>query len=487
MKKLFISAAILVASFIQAQTNTLMDAGFWKNNPTIETVKTEISKGNSPSFQNGGFFDPVVIAINNKADFNVIKFLIEQEGNSVDKKTHHSRIYLQWAAAAGNLELVNYLLAKGSDVHYKDSHGYDVITYAASAGNQNIAVYDALIKAGANPKVKGENGTNLIMEAIANDDDLKVTEYFISKGLSLSEKDANGRTVADYAAKLGNLSIIDKLIAKGVKPTDQALFFATQGSRTKENGVEVFQVLITKYKLNPKALNPDGQTLLHALSRRGNSETINFILSKGVDTKIADKERNTALMVAAGGKNTDLINTFLSKANNVNAINKNGESALTKAVASGTSQIVSLLLEKGAKANIVDKDGNNLAYYWFNSFKPNDESFTKKQALLTNAKVDFKATQSKGATLLHIAVDKGNVNLVKKAIELGVNINAQDEDGNTALHKAALIAKDDAILKTLVAAGAKKDIKTEFDETAYDLAGENEFLKKNNVSIDFLK
>ena len=160
MKKLFISVAILLASFIQAQTNTLMDAGFWKNNPTIETVKAEISKGNSPSFQNGGFFDPVVIAINNKADFNVTKFLIEQEGNSVTKKTHHSRIYLQWAAAAGNLELVNYLLAKGSDVNYKDSHGDDVITYAASAGNQNIAVYDALIKAGANAKVKGENGAN---------------------------------------------------------------------------------------------------------------------------------------------------------------------------------------------------------------------------------------------------------------------------------------------------------------------------------------
>jgi len=213
----------------------------------------------------------------------------------------------------------------------------------------------------------------------------------------------------------------------------------------------------------------------------------NFILSKGVDAKIADKEGNTALMIAAGGKNTDLINTFLSKANNVNAVNKNGESALTKAVASGRFCFVALLLEKGAKADIVDKDGNNLTYYWFNSFKPNDESFAEKQTLLTNAKVDFKATQSKGATLLHIAVDKGNVNLVKKAIELGVNLNTQDEDGNTALHKAALIAKDDAILKTLVAAGAKKDIKTEFDETAYDLAGENEFLKKNNVSIDFLK
>ncbi|WP_413532806.1 ankyrin repeat domain-containing protein [Empedobacter brevis] len=487
MKKIFISVAILVASFIQAQTNTLMDGAFWKNNPTIETVKVEISKGNSPSFQNGGFFDPVVIATLNNADTDVIKFLIEQEGNSVDKKTHHSRIYLQWAASVGNLELVNYLLAKGSDVNYKDSHGDDVITYAASAGNQNIAVYDALIKAGANPKVKGEDGSNLIMLSIANDNDLKVAEYFISKGLSLNEKDANGRTVADYAAKLGNLSIIDKLIAKGVKPTDQALFFATQGSRSKENGVEVFQELISKYKLNPKALNPNGQTLLHTLARRGNLETINFILSKGVDPKVVDKEGNTALIIASGGKNVELIQTLLAKVNNINTVNKNGESALTRAVASGSPEIVALLLEKGAKANIVDKEGNNLAYYWFNSFRPNDNAFAEKQALLTNAKVDFKARQSKGATLLHIAVDKGNLNLVKKAIELGVNINAIDEDGNTALHKAALIAKDDAILKTLVAAGAKKDIKTEFDETAYDLAEDNQFLKKNNVSIDFLK
>lgn len=487
MKKLFITVAVLVASFLQAQTNTLMDAGFWKNNPTIETVKIEIAKGNSPSQQNGGFFDPVVIAINNKANTDVIKFLVEQEGNSVDKKTHHSRTYLQWASATGNLDVVNYLIAKGSDVNYKDSHGSDVITYAASAGNKNLAVYDALIKAGANPKVKDENGTNLIMEAIPNDSDLKITNYFISKGVSLNEKDKFGRTAADYSTKLGNLTILDQLIAKGVKPTDQALFFATQGSRMKENGIEVFQKLINKYKLNPKAINPEGQTLLHALSRRGNLEIINYVLSQGTDPKIVDKAGNTALMIATAGKNTELVQLLLAKTNNINAVNLNGESALTNAVATGTPQTVALLLEKGANANIVDKQGNNLAYYWINSFKPKDDDFAKKQELLSNAKVDFKANQNKGTTLLLLAVDKGNVALVNKVIEMGVNVNAKDEDGNTALHKAALIAKDDQILKTLIAAGAKKDLKTEFDETAYELATQNEFLKKNNISVEFLK
>ncbi len=498
MKKTFFTTLLLAAAlFSKAQDNTLMSADFWKSSPNLNTVKAEIAKGNSPSQQNAGFFDPVVMAINNKAPNDVIIYLIEQEGNSISKKTHHSRTYLQWAAAQGNLELVNYLIAKGSDVNYTDSHGESVIAYAAMS-NKNIAVFDALFQAGVDPKAKYENGANLIMYAIPSDTDLKITDYFISKGISLTDKDNYGRTVADYAAKLGNLTIIDQLINRGIKPTDQALFFATQGSRQKQNGLDVFETLITKYKLNPKVVNPDGANILHVIARRPNTDLINYFIGQGVDLAQRDKSGNTILIVASAGTNIDFIKTLLANVNNINATNENGESALTKAIATGTAEITSFLIKNGADINIVDRNGNNLAYYWFNSFRPagatgrpgttpQPDDFEEKLIVLKNAGVNIISPQQDGSTLLHLAVEKQNLDLINKAIQLGIDVNAQDEEGNTALHKAALTAKDDKVLRVLINAGINAELKTEFDETAFELANQNDFLKNNNVNIDFLK
>ena len=68
-----------------------------------------------------------------------------------------------------------------------------------------------------------------------------------------------------------------------------------------------------------------------------------------------------------------------------------------------------------------------------------------------------------------------------------MDINAKNKDGLTALHKAAMISKDDAILKYLVSIGAKKEITTDFDESAYALAKENESLTTNKIALEFLK
>lgn len=490
-KNLFLSFALVATLFVSAQQkNTLLEASFWKTAPDVTAVQTEITKGNSPSEANVNAFDVTTLAINNDAPLATIKFLLDQPGNPVNKMTHDNRIYLHWAAYRGNTELVEYLIAKGSDINLEDSHGTTPIAFAASNGLLNSGVSEAFFKAGIDPKKKYTDGANLLLISIPFDKELTFTDYLISKGLSLKDVDNNGTTAFDYAARTGNVALLKKLLDKKVKHTDNALLIATQGTRRETTSLEAYKFLIEEVKIKPTATNKSGQNVLHLLAGKSNQkEIINYFLAKGVDVNKVDNEGNTPFMIAAGARENGTLELLLPTAKNINLQNTKGESALTIAVKSGTSEAVAALLAKGADVKVTDKDGNNSGVYLIQSFKPGpkQESFDGKVKLLQDKGLDLAAAQKDGSTLYHFAVAKNDLSLVQKLADLKIDVNAKNKDGMTALHKAAMIAKDDSILKYLISIGAKKDITTEFDESAYALAKENESLTKQNISIEFLK
>lgn len=495
MKKFLLSVLMLGSFCINAQKNTLLDQNFWKSSPDLTAIKSEIAKGNSPSQLNPMAFDPVVMAINSNASFETITFLIEQPGNSVQKPTHDGRIYLHWAAMKGNNELVNYLISKGSDINLEDSHATTPLVFATGAGQANISMYESFFKAGIDPKKKYKDGANLLLLAIANDKDFVLTNFFITKGLSLKDVDQNGNTAFNYTARTGNIVLLKELLKKGVKYTDNALIMAAQGSRRNPNGIEVYKYLVDEIKIKPTIVTPEGQTVLHILaSKDKQAEIVTYFINKGLDVNKTDKEGNTAFIIAAGGKDIQLLETLLPKVKNINAINAKGQSALTNAVQNSSEEVVAFLLSKGADSKIIDNAGNNLGYYWVESYRAprpgmssQKDDFGNKLTLLKENKVDFTAKQKEGNTLYHSAIIKNDLPLLKRIADLNIDVNAKNNEGLTVLHKAAMISKDDPILKYLLSIGANKDIKTEFDETAYDLAKENELLKKKNVAVEFLK
>ena len=490
MKKILIAVLAMASFTAQAQKNTFFDQSFWKGNTDVATIKAEIAKGSNPSQLNPMSFDATVLAINNNAPTETILYLLSQPGNDVNKITHDSRTYLFWAASRGNGPVMEYLLKNGAKVNLQDSHGATPLTFAAGGGQADTKVYDLLIANGADVKTNlNHDGANALLIGIANDKNFALTDYFIGKGLSLNSTDATGNTAFNYVARSGNIELMNKLIAKGVKYNDNAFIMAAQGGRGSSNGIAVFQYL-ESLKLKPTVIGSNGENALSYVARKPKQEeVINYFLSKGVDVNAADKEGNTAFMAAAGG-NRDLATLELLAKNvkNINQVNAKGVSALAMAVRGNSAEAVTFLLSKGADINGADKDGNNLAYYLFQSYGPRGmEDFNAKLKVLTDKGLNLAAVQPNGNTLYHLAVAKNDLALAKLVADYKVDVNVKNKEGYTALHKAAMTAKDTELLKYLISVGAKKDVATEFKETPYDLATENEFLTKNKVSIDFLK
>lgn len=85
---------------------------------------------------------------------------------------------------------------------------------------------------------------------------------------------------------------------------------------------------------------------------------------------------------------------------------------------------------------------------------------------------DPDLNDDEGKTALHYAAMEGNLEKVKKLLEDGANINAQDKFGGTVLYYATLISRTE-VIKELLARGADINIRNMEGETAlYDAVRE---------------
>lgn len=486
---------ILILGNVVHGQNALIDRSFWKQQPSVEEIKAKINAGHSPTEMNANNFDAIVYALLENNSLETIKFLLAQ-GNPVDKITHDGRTYLMWAAYAGNLEIVKYLVSEGAKTDVIDQHGYTLFMFPASSGQSNTEMYDYMIgELGVDIREeKDRSGRNALLASAARLNDFELFDYFLSKGLDINSVDAKGNGVFHYAAQTGNKEVIEKLVndykvktAANEKTNENAILFATRrSSRTGQTNLSFYQYLEEEFDLDPTIISTDGTNALHNLATRTKDlSIIKYFVEKGTDPNQLDEEGNNALVYASTRGSEEIVNYLISKTLDINLTNNDGASALTQAVKYNTLDIVKLLVANGADPKVVDKKGNTLAYHLVDSYRGDIEDFTQKAEYLKSQGINIKSKQSGGTTLVHAAIKKNDVELLKFLLAYGIDVNAKDENGETALHLAALQSQDEKMLKFLVEAGANRNIATAFDESAYDLAKNNEMLSDTN--IEFLK
>lgn len=100
-----------------------------------------------------------------------------------------------------------------------------------------------------------------------------------------------------------------------------------------------------------------GVSALESAAARSNSEMVRFLLSKGADVNMADRQGRTPLIVASEQNQLHNIKLLLSNGASINWQDNRGFTALRCAAEYNRIEAARLLIDSGADLNLKDKEG----------------------------------------------------------------------------------------------------------------------------------
>ena len=182
-------------------------------------------------------------------------------------------------------------------------------------------------------------------------------------------------------------------------------------------------LLITATTVHAATL-PDPVSFSNAIERGDLSQASEW-LDAGLAPDFEGRVIGTGVMIGAWEGNIPMMELFIARGADINKVNSVGEQALLHAAWKGRLEAVRWLVEHGARLN----------------------------------------RQGREWAALHYAVFAGHAEVVGYLLERGADVNALSTNGSTPLMMAAREGKE-AIAKTLLAAGARRDIVNEQGDDA---------------------
>lgn len=175
-------------------------------------------------------------------------------------------------------------------------------------------------------------------------------------------------------------------------------------------------------------VHSNGKTALMVAAKEGDNERIRELIDKGADVNRSNNNGGTPIMYAALSGKPDTVSLLLERGARVDAVAENGWTALMIASVKGYVAVARLLLERGAEPNQAD------VYSWTPLMRAVYEQRLQMARLLArHRRTRVNQRGENGVTALHLAVVKGNVDIVKLLLAQGADPDIKDNSGRTAL------------------------------------------------------
>jgi ankyrin repeat protein len=430
---------------------------------------------------------------------------------------------LPQAARAGDTQKVNDLLAAGASVDSTDADGTSALHWAVY--RDDAAMTDRLIAAGANANSANRNAATPLTLACTNAS-TAIVERLLAAGADPNAA-PSGAPPLNACAAAGAEAAVRVLLAHGAA-VNAADTFRRQTPlmwAAADNQAAIVKLLIENGATVDARSRGDLTALMFAV-RQDAREAARLLIDAGADVNFSAANGQSALRLAINNRHYTLASALLDAGARVDTRDKQGNTPLHELVTSRSlqrytaypspasvgddpAQIASLNLMKklvawGADPNAATEPARVVHEKWtdkgiFSANRPlMDNGVNMGGAtpyLLAAQAVDVEAMRllqalgsnphavtSAGNTAVMLSAGVGYVEgsrryrpekdaleAVKLGLSAGVDPNATNANGQTALHGAVYRAAN-TIIRHLVAAGAKTDVADELDRTPLKLA-----------------
>ena len=421
---------------------------------------------------------PALIDAAKNGDRAALRALIQKKAD-VNQPDGDGATALHWAAYRDDLESVDLLVTAGANVNAANDLGATPLWIASTNA---VPVAKRLLEAGANPNLALLAGETPMMAA-ARAGQTGVVELLLAKGAHANARGPRGQTALMWAVSGRHPAVVKALLAHRAD-------VHARSAEWKEM-VAVPPHGLPQYN---KIIPQGGDTALLFAARVGDLESAKLLTGAGANVNDADAWGVSATAMAAHAGFTDLVAWLLDRGADPNAAAA-GFAALHAAIMRRDTRMVAALLAHGADANAPltgwtptrrsSRDHNfapelvGASPFWLASRFNQPDVMRLLLEKGANAKFVHHANyhieepvqpRTQVTTAVMAAVGMGGgvawvqpnrldreklmLESVTVAVEQGVDVNAVNSDGRTALD-AARALKFESVVKFLTDRGAR--------------------------------
>ena len=361
------------------------------------------------------------------------------------------------------------------------------------------------------------NTLSELHRCIHGNDAEKAVELVLNDGLDINTPALCNRTPLLWASLSSSGEFIETLIDLGANVNAQRTYDKVTPLLLSANWNNFMAVyLLLDHGADANIAAADGRTPLHKAVMKGNQNLVKLFLEKNALVNTQNADGNSPLHTAVSKGFFDITKLLVQKGSNVNPQNKEGRTPLFLGVKNKHEQLIKLLIENEADVTIGYKENSTKRLYlvrgkdkgraawqyvlvkkhllglFLKRVKGGSLDVADFGAILrigwgkdppegTTDKIleecDFQFKEIPDVTLLHIASEQINEpEIIDLLVKSGANVNAQDAEGFTPLHMAA-IHGNLKIVKKLVDLEADVNMATTDGKNASELAHLNEELE----------